>query len=200
MNEALNKETNRVKDIFPCPHCASNLTKDNLQRDFETQPDPANGKPWKRVKFRPALISYAAGGKRYEKKPDPHDLEIVKRIEAMPLPVEMPTNRFPIEEMYHGSRDRAQGLHRRSSFFSAPACPHIGRHLAQGKRPSRRPHPPHAVVLCRTGDLGDVGSCPVCTNTFLSGQPVSNRRLLCRLSACRVQPLVYPGWQTGSIV
>ena len=70
MNEALDKETNRVKDIFPCPHCASNLTKDNLQRVFETQPDPANGKPWKRVKFRPALISYAAGGKRYEKKPD----------------------------------------------------------------------------------------------------------------------------------
>ena len=71
MDEALNKVTNRVKDIFPCPHCASNLTKDNLQRVFETQPDPANGKPWKRVKFRPALISYAAGGKRYEKQTRP---------------------------------------------------------------------------------------------------------------------------------
>ena len=117
MNEALNKETNRVKDIFPCPHCASNLTKDNLQRVFETQPDPANGKPWKRVKFRPALISYAAGGKRYEKKPDPHDLEIVKRIEAMPLPVEMPTNRFPIEEMYHGSRIEPKGFTGVHHFF-----------------------------------------------------------------------------------
>jgi len=117
LDEALDKETNRVKDIFPCPHCASNLTKDNLQRVFQTQPDPANGKPWKRVKFRPALISYAAGGKRYEKQPDSHDLEMVKRIEAMPLPVEMPTNRFPIEQMYHGSRIAPKGFTSIHHFF-----------------------------------------------------------------------------------
>jgi DNA modification methylase len=117
LDEALDKETNHVKDIFPCPHCASNLTKDNLQRVFETRPDPANGKPWKRVKFRPALISYAAGGKRYEKQPDSHDLEMVKRIEAMPLPVEMPTNRFPIEQMYHGSRIAPKGFTSVHHFF-----------------------------------------------------------------------------------
>ena len=117
LDEALDKETDRVKDSFPCPHCSSNLTKDNLQRVFETQPDPANGKPWKRVKFRPALISYAAGGKRYEKQPDSHDLEMVKRIEAMPLPVEMPTNRFPIEEMYHGSRIEPKGFTSIHHFF-----------------------------------------------------------------------------------
>ena len=63
------------------------------------------------------MISYAAGGKRYEKQPDSHDLEMVKRIEAMPLPVEMPTNRFPIEQMYHGSRIAPKGFTSVHHFF-----------------------------------------------------------------------------------
>jgi len=84
LDEALDQETKRVRDTFPCPHCGSNLTKDNLQRVFETRPDPANDKPWKRVKFRPSLISYRSGGKRHEKQPDPYDLDILKRIQCRP--------------------------------------------------------------------------------------------------------------------
>lgn len=117
LDEALDEETKRVKDAFPCPHCGSNLTKDNLQRVFETQSDPANGKPWKRVKYKPSLISYTAGGKRHEKQPDAQDQEILKHIEAMPLPAEMPTNRFPIEQMYHGSRIEPKGFTHIHHFF-----------------------------------------------------------------------------------
>lgn len=110
LNEALDEETKHVKETFPCPHCGSNLTKDNLQRIFETRPDPASGRPWKRVKYRPSLISYTANGKRYEKQPDAYDLEVLRRIETMQLPMEMPTNRFPIEQMYHGSRIEPKGF------------------------------------------------------------------------------------------
>jgi hypothetical protein len=110
LDEALDQETKRVKDTFPCPHCGSNLTKDNMQRVFETLPDPATGKPWKRVKFQPSLISYTARGKRHEKQPDAFELEVLKRIVALPLPEEMPTNRFPIEEMCHGSRIEPKGF------------------------------------------------------------------------------------------
>ncbi|MBK8753031.1 MAG: DNA methylase [Candidatus Competibacteraceae bacterium] len=117
LDEALDVDTKRVRDAFPCPHCGSNLTKDNLQRVFETRPDPANGKPWKRVKYRPALITYTAGGKRQEKKPDADDLEILQRIEAMLLPVEIPTHRFPIEQMYHGSRIAPKGFSNTHHFF-----------------------------------------------------------------------------------
>jgi len=119
--EALNEETMSIKSSFSCPHCASNLTKDNLQRVFEMKPDPANGKPWKRVKYRPSLISYIFGGRRYEKQPDYFDLKILKLIEMMPLPKEMPTNRFPIEQMYHGSRIEPKGLtHIHHFFLSRP--------------------------------------------------------------------------------
>lgn len=117
LDEALDADTKRVKDAFQCPHCGSNLTKDNLQRVFETRPDPASGKLWKRVKYQPSLISYTAGGKRHEKQPDAFDLEILKRIEAIRLPAEMPTNRFPIEQMYHGSRIEPKGFSNIHHFF-----------------------------------------------------------------------------------
>jgi len=117
LDEALDEETKRVKDTFTCPHCGSNLTKDNLQRVFETRHDPASGKPWKRVKYQPSLISYTVGGKRHEKQPDAFDQEVLKRIEALPLATAMPTNRFPIEEMYHGSRIEPKGFTHIHHFF-----------------------------------------------------------------------------------
>lgn len=47
--EAFDADTKRVRDSFPCPHCAANLTKNNLERAFETRPDPALGTPWSRI-------------------------------------------------------------------------------------------------------------------------------------------------------
>jgi len=117
LDEALDEETKRVRDTFPCPNCGANLTKDNLQRVFNTQADAANGKPWIRVKYQPSLISYRLGGNRYEKKPDAHDLVNLKRIGAMPLPGEIPTNPFPIEQMSHGSRIAPKGFTHVHHFF-----------------------------------------------------------------------------------
>ena len=117
LEEALDEETKRVRDAFPCPHCAANLTKDSLQRVFETRRDSADGKPWKRVKYRPSLIVYALGGQRHEKQPDEFDLAILDRISSMPLPAEIPTNRFPIEQMYHGSRIGPKGFTNSHHFF-----------------------------------------------------------------------------------
>ena len=44
------------------------------------QADPANGEPWKRVKFTPVEINYSVGGKKYDKTPDKQDEEILARI------------------------------------------------------------------------------------------------------------------------
>lgn len=110
LEEAFDEDTKRVRDSFPCPHCGASLTKGTLQRVFETRPDPALGTQWQRIRFRPCLICYSLGRKRYQKLPDAHDLEVLGRIEAMPLPAEVPTNRFPIEEMSHGSRIAPKGF------------------------------------------------------------------------------------------
>lgn len=108
--EALDEETKRVHDKFPCPHCTAELTKDNLQRAFETLIDPVTRQPWKRARFQPALINYRIGKTNYEKVPDAGDLDVLNRIAALPLPSEMPTNAFPIEKMYHGSRLAPKGF------------------------------------------------------------------------------------------
>ena len=84
LDEALDEETKRVRDTFSCPHCGANLTKDNLERVFETRIDPADNNVWKRVTFRPSLISYVANGKKYEKKPDEQDRQLIERITQLP--------------------------------------------------------------------------------------------------------------------
>ena len=115
-----------MRDSFPCPHCGVDLNKDRLERVLESRIDPATGEPWQRVKFRPALISYVAQGQRREKRPDAHDLEVLERIEALPLPPEMPTVRFPIEAMYHGSRIAPKGFSNTHHFFLPRAGQALG--------------------------------------------------------------------------
>ena len=110
LDEALDKASRRTRTTFPCPHCAVKLKKGNLVRSFETLSDPASGKPWKRIRLRPVLIDYTVGDARYQKEPDAADLEVLDRITGLPLGPEVPTNAFPIDEMYHGSRLRPKGF------------------------------------------------------------------------------------------
>ena len=110
LDEALDEETNKTRAEFPCPHCSAELTKDNLERAFETLVDPASGKPWKRIRLRPVRINYSIGQAKYEKEPDETDLSIVDLIASLRLPPEVPTNPFPIDEMYHGSRLAPKGF------------------------------------------------------------------------------------------
>ena len=86
------------------------LKKDNLVRSLETLPDPASGRPWKRIRLRPVLIDYSVGGARCQKEPDDADLEVLDRVAGLPLPPEVPTDAFPIDAMYHGSRLAPKGF------------------------------------------------------------------------------------------
>jgi len=117
IDEALDRDTKRVKESFPCPQCKSNLTKDSLERVYELRIDPAFGKPWQRVKYLPSIISYVIDGKRHTKIPDHKDLELLSGIDQKPLPIEVPLVRFPIERMYHGSRIEPKGFSHVHHFF-----------------------------------------------------------------------------------
>ena len=110
LNEALDRTTNRTRSQFPCPHCSVELTKDNLQRSFETRIDQRTGEPWQRIRLRPVLINYSIGKVRHEKEPEGTDASVLDRIAELPLPPEVPTNAFPINEMYHGSRLAPKGF------------------------------------------------------------------------------------------
>ena len=110
LDEALDKASRRTRTAFPCPHCAVTLKKDNLVRSFETLSDPATETPWKRIRLRPVLIDYTVDDARYQKEPDDADLQVLDRVAGLPLPPEVPTNAFPIDEMYHGSRLAPKGF------------------------------------------------------------------------------------------
>lgn len=117
LDEALDEDTHKVKEAFSCPHCGTELNKDKLDRVFESLIDPINGQPWKRAKYLPSVISYVVAGKRYEKQVDANDLALLSRIRGLPLPKGLPTNRFPIEKMYHGSRIEPKGFTNIHHFF-----------------------------------------------------------------------------------
>lgn len=117
VDEALDKETKLVRDEFPCPSCGAKLTKDNLERSFETLVDPVSGKPWKRIRFKPVLINYSVGKQTYEKTPDAEDEAILTRIGRLPTPAALPTIEFPVEEMSHGSRIEPKGFTHAHHFF-----------------------------------------------------------------------------------
>jgi 16S rRNA G966 N2-methylase RsmD len=117
LDEALDRKTNKVRDEFPCPKCRTDVNKDNLLRIMETLVDPATSAPWQRVKFTPVLINYTVGGNKHEKRPDKRDRETLARISRMPLPASVPTDPFPIEKMYHGSRLAPKGFTRVHHLF-----------------------------------------------------------------------------------
>jgi 16S rRNA G966 N2-methylase RsmD len=133
LDEALDDDSKRVRETFPCPHCGAELNKDRLERVLESRIDPATGQPWQRVKFKPVLISYTVGKTRYEKAPDADDLARLNEIEALPLPAAVPTSRFPIEAMYHGSRIAPKGFTHIHHFFLPRAAQAMGRLWAKAK-------------------------------------------------------------------
>ncbi len=108
--DAKRDEEGRVSATFPCPHCGAALNKDRLERVFESTTDPATGEIWRRVRFEPVLVSVATANGRIERELTPEDHELLARIEALPLPSNVPTRRFPIEQMSHGSRIAPKGF------------------------------------------------------------------------------------------
>jgi hypothetical protein len=79
---AIDQKTNQVLDTFPCPHCGSSLTKDNVERSWVVKVDPILGKPFRQIKQIPALISYVFGRQKIEKKPDAADFALLARIDS----------------------------------------------------------------------------------------------------------------------
>ena len=118
LEEALDKETKRVRDAFPCPHCNCELSKKRLDRNYEARFDRVLGKTVQTPKRRPSLISYKVGKQRYEKKPDQFDLALLEKIAAMEWPAEVPYVEIPGMHMTHErARMDRQGITHIHHFF-----------------------------------------------------------------------------------
>jgi DNA modification methylase len=78
---AVDIENGQVLDNFECPNCSSKLTKRNLERCWTTFFDPLIKNSVIQAKQVPVRISYVFNGKRFEKKPDQSDLDLLTQIE-----------------------------------------------------------------------------------------------------------------------
>lgn len=92
---AVDKEKGEVRDEFPCPQCGAELTKRALERAWEKVFDRGIGQTITRARQVPVLINYSVGNKRYEKRPDEYDLELIRKIEESEMPYWYPTDRMP---------------------------------------------------------------------------------------------------------
>jgi hypothetical protein len=110
LDEALDKETKKVRSEFPCPHCGTRLGKRDLERHLTTVFDPILGRAVETLKLRPAFIEYKTGRTKYTKSLDSFDHGVLERIGQLPTPNAIPSNPLPIAQMYHGSRLAPKGV------------------------------------------------------------------------------------------
>lgn len=99
---AVQKDTGKVNDEFPCPHTGAMLTKKMCSRALVKFYDTALNREIVQVKQVPVLINYSVrtiiNGKykltSFEKKPDDMDLEIIDKIAKANIPYWYPTDRM----------------------------------------------------------------------------------------------------------
>ena len=101
LEEALDIGTKRVLDEFPCPACKVSLSKRRMSRLLESQLDSILGEQVRVPKRKPVLIAYSVRDKRFEKKPDSSDLELLAKIARFPIPNTIPSLALPYMHMTH---------------------------------------------------------------------------------------------------
>jgi hypothetical protein len=96
--EALDEESQQVKDGIPCPICQASLSRKVLERLYVSRSDTATGETVRQSKRKPVIVVYSVGEQRHGKKPDGNDLALLARVGELPLPDGFPTCRMMLSE------------------------------------------------------------------------------------------------------
>jgi DNA modification methylase len=84
-----------ITSNFKCPNCNADINKANSNSSFVEFYDSSLGENISLGKKSIVLIQASAGKKRFEKKPDSSDYDILKKIEEIKIPYWYPTDRMP---------------------------------------------------------------------------------------------------------
>lgn len=98
-----------VHEEFPCPGCGARVRKAQLERVVETYLDDKLG-PARRGKYVLSVVNALTVRKRVSRPPSGFDLELLSRIEALPIPDWFPTDLMLFKEGRWGHMWRA-GYH-----------------------------------------------------------------------------------------
>ena len=117
VHEAFDDKSGSIRETFPCPHCGVDSKKSGLSLLYESVFDTALGKANSLPMRVPALINYMVRGTKHEKKPGSHDLELLKKIAAFPLPEQVPTLELPDMQMRRVGRMKPANISHIHHFF-----------------------------------------------------------------------------------
>ena len=95
---AVKKDRTGVSASFICPHCGSQLKKADCSRAWISWENPNSGEVFRIAKQVPTIINYFVGRKKYEKRVDEHDLQIIEKINGMQIAFDYPHSKLPGEK------------------------------------------------------------------------------------------------------
>ncbi len=106
---AVEHKKNLIKDRYDCPSCSIELSRKELTRKFETIYDFEIGQTIRRPQQIPVLINYSIEKKRFEKRPDNSDFDLLDRLYQNAIPYPVPVDLM----MFKGTNwgDQFRGCH-----------------------------------------------------------------------------------------
>ena len=92
---AVNQKEKRMDDPFTCDSCYAHIKKSECEKVFEPFTDVSLNQTIRQVKTTPVEIVYTYNKKRFKKKPDVQDIELIQKINNLSIPFWHPTNLIP---------------------------------------------------------------------------------------------------------
>ena len=93
--EAVNHEEKKMDDPFECKSCGGKIKKSECTKVFINFNDKSLNEVMPQSKTTPVEIVYTYNKKRYKKKPDSNDIELINKIDATNIPYWHPTTIIP---------------------------------------------------------------------------------------------------------
>ena len=113
---ALEGDTGKVRKELKCDSCNSEMTKKDLDLSYEESWDPIQRKSHRSPKRVPYLVVYRKDKEKLSKKPDDHDLEVIRKISDLPYP-EFPVVEIPDMQMMRVGRMKPSKITHLHHFF-----------------------------------------------------------------------------------
>lgn len=115
---AVDEAVGDVQETFKCDSCKTLLSKSTLQRRME-KVESHHGLLIERIRKVPVRVGYQVNSKRGERPLSKQDLDILRRIDVLPVPVEAPNCKLdPEGEQFKRDALHLRGIGDVSDFYS----------------------------------------------------------------------------------
>jgi len=115
--DAEQNETDGGRAKIICAGCGASDRKEDMTMVVERFLEPGSTKVNWRPKRVPTMIIYKVGKNKFTKAPDAADLDIISRINQLPIPPEVPTSALPDTQMSNVGRMKTTNTQAIHHFF-----------------------------------------------------------------------------------